>query len=359
MTRRPRPIAVIGGAGFVGANLAARYLAGGHHVRILDNLSRAGVERNLEWLSHRFDRLEVIRGDVRDASVVRRAITGAGAVYHLAAQVAVTTSMADPLLDEEVNVRGTLHVLEALRAENPEVPLVFTSTNKVYGALDDIALFAAPTRYEPQDDRVRQNGISEARALELLSPYGCSKGAADQYVLDYARHFGLRATVFRMSCIYGPRQFGTEDQGWLAHFLLQALRREPITIYGDGLQVRDVLFVDDLVEALVRARDKIDVLRGRAFNVGGGPRHSVSLRELILILADVLGAEPSVRMAGWRPGDQRYYASDHRALSESLEWSPTVGVQEGVERLRRWLMDLETRRRTAAAQRIVQEVAHG
>ncbi|HEX8255267.1 MAG TPA: NAD-dependent epimerase/dehydratase family protein, partial [Thermoanaerobaculia bacterium] len=264
-------ILITGGCGFVGTNLAHRLLSEGQRVCVFDNLSRPGVERNLEWLrATHGDNLIVKIADVRDAGAVREAVRRASQVFHLAAQVAVTTSVGDPLSDFEINARGTLNVLEAIRNSIHRPPLFFTSTNKVYGGLDDVALREEGLRYTPADDAIAQNGISELRPLDFHSPYGCSKGTADQYVLDYARTYGIQAVVFRMSCIYGPHQFGTEDQGWVAHFLIRALNHQPITIYGDGKQVRDILYVDDLVNAFQLASEKIDVCSGNAFNIGGG-----------------------------------------------------------------------------------------
>jgi CDP-paratose 2-epimerase len=331
-------VLVTGGAGFVGTNLADRLMRDGERVRVLDSLARPGVEDNLRWLSRTHPgRLEVTVADVRDARAVDDAVRGASAVFHFAAQVAVTTSLADPVEDFEVNARGTLNVLDALRRRGEAVPLVFTSTNKVYGALEDLALEIADGRYRPRSPIVRARGVGEDRALEFHSPYGCSKGAADQYVLDHARTFGLPALVFRMSCIYGPHQHGNEDQGWVAHFIKAAMAGEPITIYGDGRQVRDVLYVDDLVEAFLLARRHAGRLAGQAFNVGGGPARTVSLRELVSTIEDLEGERPEVRHGEWRAADQRYYVSDTRKLEEATGWRPTVGVLEGVRRLHAWL----------------------
>ena len=336
------PVLITGGAGFIGSNLARRLLDAGEQVVLFDDLSRPGVRRNAEWLreQHGAGQLELEVADVRDAGAVRAAVRRAGAVFHLAAQVAVTTSLTDPIADFEVNARGTLNVLEAARGMTPPPPLVFTSTNKVYGALHDLELRAGAKRYEPEGAEIAAHGIPEHRPLDFHSPYGCSKGAADQYVLDYARTFGLPALVFRMSCIYGPRQFGTEDQGWVAHIALRALRREVVTVYGDGRQVRDVLFVDDLVDAMLLARGAADRLAGRAFNIGGGPAFTLSLLELLELL-ELLGEAhapgPAVEHAGWRPGDQRYYVSDSRRFRALTGWAPRVGVRDGVRRLCAWL----------------------
>jgi CDP-paratose 2-epimerase len=331
-------ILVTGGAGFIGTNLAARLLADGHRVVVYDNLSRAGVEDNLRWLrACHGDRVEVEVADTRDADRLRAAVARADAVYHFAAQVAVTSSLVDPVADFDVNLRGTLNLLEAIRAQERRPPLVFTSTNKVYGALDDVELEQIDTRYRPRDMHLRLHGISEARPLDFHSPYGCSKGGADQYILDYARSFGLPAVVLRMSCIYGPHQCGNEDQGWVAHFLIRALQHRPITLYGDGLQVRDILFVEDLVEALLLCRRRIDTLRGRAFNMGGGPRNTTSLVELVERIGRLGGGAPEVSHADWRVGDQRYYVSDTHAFEAATGWHAGVGVAEGVGRLHDWL----------------------
>ena len=347
-----RPVLITGGSGFVGANLAHRLLATGRSVIVFDNLSRPGVERNLHWLRETHgSRLQVEVADVRDAAAVGRAVLRAGQVYHFAAQVAVTTSLDDPVEDFEINARGTLNVLEALRAakragEAP--PLLYTSTNKVYGNCDDVALVVRGRRYEPADEGMRSSGVGEERPLQFYSPYGCSKGTADQYVLDYAHSFGLPAVVFRMSCIYGPRQFGTEDQGWVAHFLIRALGGRPITLYGDGMQVRDVLFVDDLVDAFLLAQQRIGDLSGQAFNIGGGPSNATSLLELIDLIGDLHGERPNVRFGDWRTGDQRYYVSDTGRFQDATGWAPKVGVRDGVEQLYQWLYNAEARARGQA-----------
>jgi CDP-paratose 2-epimerase len=347
----PSQVALItGGAGFIATNVADRLLNEGWHVRLFDNLSRAGVERNVEWLtaahpehdSFGSRNIELMIGDVRDRAALQRALVGVTRVYHFAAQVAVTTSLVDPLLDFEVNARGTLNLLEAMRALETPPSLLFTSTNKVYGHLEDLRLRSCRTRYQPDDEVVARQGISERRPLDFHSPYGCSKGAAEQYVLDYAHTFGLPATVFRMSCIYGPHQFGTEDQGWVAHFIIQALRRRPLVLYGDGLQVRDVLFVEDLVDAMMRAHDRIDRMRGQAFNIGGGGASTVSLLELIDLIGDMAGTKARYRLEPWRTADQRYYVSDTTKFRQASGWAPRVGLAEGVHRLASWLIDSGT-----------------
>jgi CDP-paratose 2-epimerase len=260
-------------------------------------------------------------------------------VFHFAAQVAVTTSLRDPFLDFDVNARGTLNLLEAIRALEDRPSLLFTSTNKVYGHLDDVALRRCGVRYEPEDAAIARRGISESRPLDFHSPYGCSKGAAEQYVLDYARTFDLPAAVFRMSCIYGPHQFGTEDQGWVAHFLIQALKRQPLTLYGDGLQVRDILFAGDLVDAMLLAHREIRRIGGEAFNIGGGPSRTVSLLELLDLMRELLGDRAAVDIEPWRPADQRYYVSDTAKFEAATGWRPTTSVRAGVTHLLEWLME--------------------
>jgi CDP-paratose 2-epimerase len=264
-------------------------------------------------------------------------VRGVDSVFHLAAQVAVTTSLDDPLLDFDVNLIGTVNLLEAARAQVEPPALLFTSTNKVYGGLEDIELHDTGSRYEPIASAIQRAGISEDRPLDFCTPYGCSKGAADQYVLDYAKSFGMRTAVFRMSCIYGPHQCGNEDQGWIAHFAISALEGEPITLYGDGRQVRDVLFVEDLVEAFLLARENIDRIGGRAYNMGGGPENAVSLLEVIERIGELDGEAPATHFGPWRQGDQRYYVSDARRFRQATGWRPRIGVEEGIERLYGWL----------------------
>ncbi len=361
-----RPTLITGGAGFVGCNLAHRLLGEGRRVVVFDNLSRAGVERNLAWLrATHGDRVTFVEGDVRDRAGVARAVRSPNGsphgapvadVFHFAAQVAVTTSLADPVEDFEVNARGTLNVLEAVRAAGDAagaaIPVLFTSTNKVYGELADVAESTGAggaRRYVPADAAVAAAGIGESRPLDFHSPYGCSKGTADQYVCDYARSFGIPAVVFRMSCIYGPRQFGTEDQGWVAHFLIRALRGEPITLYGDGLQVRDVLFVGDLVEAFLLARANVERLSGRAFNIGGGPGNTTSLLELVDRLGALVGRKPRVSFEGWRTGDQKWYVSDVRAFGAAAGWAPRTSPDAGLARLHAWLASADAGVAGAAA----------
>jgi CDP-paratose 2-epimerase len=335
-----RPVLITGGAGFIGTNLAHRLLSEGRPVLLFDNLSRAGVEKNLEWLVKTHGglvRIEV--ADVRQPEALRKVVRRAAQVFHFAAQVAVTTSLAEPVFDFEVNARGTLNLLEAVRGCAGPPPLVFTSTNKVYGALDDVRLLKRDDRYQPENHEIRERGVGEWRGVEFHSPYGCSKGAADQYVLDYARTFRLPAVVFRMSCIYGPHQFGTEDQGWVAHFLIRAIEGEPITLYGDGMQVRDILFVEDLVNAFQAAQSNMARISGQAFNIGGGPSNAISLLELLDMICELRDESCAVNFSEWRHADQRYYVSDTRTFQAATGWKPRVGVREGVERLYRWLLE--------------------
>jgi CDP-paratose 2-epimerase len=329
---------VTGGAGFIGCNLADRLAQEGAQVVVLDALARAGVEANLAWLQRRHGpRVQHLAADVRDAAAVRVAAEGVDVIFHLAAQVAVTTSLHQPMEDFEVNVRGALNVLEAARPQR--VPTIFASTNKVYGDLADVPLELVGDAYRPVDAALRARGVDESRPLDFHTPYGCSKGAADQYVLDYARSFGLPTCVLRMSCIYGPRQMGTEDQGWVAHFLIRALQRQPISIYGDGRQVRDVLHVDDAVAAYLAAFRRMARVRGRAFNLGGGPANAISLVQLLRHIEEIAGWRPQVEFADWRAGDQRYYVSDASAARRALGLREPRPWREGVADLARWLSE--------------------
>jgi CDP-paratose 2-epimerase len=336
--RRRSMVLITGGCGFVGANLANRLAGAGERVLIYDNLSRPNVVRNLEWLQHRYrDRIEIAIADVCDVDALRETMRQASAVFHLAAQVAVTSSLDDPLADFEINARGTLNVLEAARRRPLPPPLVFASTNKVYGELLEPAqLLEDEHRYQPATNGCPT--VDETCPLSLCSPYGCSKGAADQYVLDYARVFRLRTVVFRMSCMYGPRQFGTEDQGWVAHFLIRALQGRPITIFGNGKQVRDLLYVDDAIDAYLRARARIEDLAGQAFNIGGGHGNSASLLELLGRFRELGIPLPPIRFAAWRPGDQLYYVSDNSKFERLTGWRACTGLSEGLRRLQHWLL---------------------
>jgi CDP-paratose 2-epimerase len=332
---RSKRVLITGGAGFVGCNATRYFGARNWQVTVLDNLVRQGTEQNLEWLQDGTT-FEFERADVRDRIAVDRVFseTRFDAVIHLAAQVAVTTSVVDPRTDFNVNALGTFNVLDAVRRYCPEAVFIFASTNKVYGKI-------ASAGYELRDGRYaycdRPHGISESEPLDFLSPYGCSKGAADQYTLDFARIYQIPATSFRQSCIYGPRQFGVEDQGWVAWFAIAAELERDITIYGDGRQVRDVLHIDDLLcayEAAIRAPDRA---AGEAFNVGGGPAKVMSLIDLVEMLERRLRRKIPLRWEDWRPGDQRVYISDIRKLEKALGWKPEAGVEAGVAQLADWV----------------------
>lgn len=347
-----RPILIAGGAGFIGSNLADRFVSEGHEVFVFDALSRPGVERNLQWLKERHGgRVSSIVGDIRDEDEVVRAAADVKAVFHFAAQVAVTTSLVDPREDFDINVRGTINLLDAVRVRREPVPVIFASTNKVYGDLADIPLEEHGDRYEPRALFARR-GVDESRRLDFHTPYGCSKGAADQYVLDYCRSFGIPTVVLRMSCIYGQRQMGTEDQGWVAHFLIRALEDEPITIYGDGKQVRDVLDVHDAVNAYSSAFANIDRVQGRAFNLGGGPENAISLLQLLEEIRGITGRSVELDFEDWRQGDQRWYVSDAHEARTSLNLPRPRAWRDGVARLAEWLASerkLELRRRLQLA----------
>lgn len=330
-------ILITGGAGFVGSNLADSLLRDGSQVTVYDALLRRGTEHNLAWLreQHREHRFQFLHGDVRDFEDVRAAVAEADVIFHLAGQVAVTSSVEEPRTDYEINALGTFNVLEAARLSGRKPIVVFTSTNKVYGGMEETAVVERPTRYEYAD---LPHGVSESQPLDFHSPYGCSKGAADQYVRDYGRIYGLPTVVFRMSCIYGPRQFGNEDQGWLAHFMIAAQTGKPITIYGNGKQVRDILFVDDLVRAFRLAVRKIDKSAGQVFNIGGGPDNTLAVwLEFREMLADLKGAKIPARFDEWRPGDQPCYVSDIRKAKQTLGWEPQIDREAGVRLLWDWV----------------------
>lgn len=315
-----RRVLITGGAGFLGVNAAVHLIKQGWHATLLDNLSRPGTERNLKWLLTRYPtRVTFVKEDVRDADAVGEHVKGQDAVLHLAAQVAVTTSLVDPYTDFDVNARGTLNVLEAVRRHNREAPVVFASTNKVYGKLE------------------HNNGpCGESQPIDFHSPYGCSKGAADQYVRDYARCFDMNTVVLRQSCIYGAHQYGTEDQGWVAHFVHSILKDRPLTIYGDGTQVRDLLDARDLCALYALVIDKIAITRGEVYNVGGGTANARNLLEVIDQIGEATGHNPQYTFADWREGDQAYYVSDVSKAKEQLGWEPRTDFDQGLHDLIAW-----------------------
>lgn len=332
-----RVILITGGAGFIGSNLAQRLMAEpGTRVRIFDNLSRRGVERNIAWLQQlpSSNRLEIIRGDVRELRAVQRATRDVTEVYHLAAQVAVTTSVENPTIDFEINVRGTFNVLEAARANGKRPFLLFTSTNKVYGSLDRLAVETEEAHYRAIQRGFR--GVTEHEPLDFHSPYGCSKGAADQYVRDYARIYDLPTVVFRMSCIAGGRQFGNEDQGWVAHFLYSVLGGQPITIYGDGYQVRDVLHVHDLIDAMLAVNRMVKRTRGQVYNLGGGMERAVSVMEMLRRIERRTGHSPCLEYREVRPGDQPLYIADTAKLERDTGWRAKRSLDETLDAIHRF-----------------------
>ncbi len=346
---RARNILITGGAGFIGSNLAERMLSQpGTHVRIFDDLSRSGVQHNLDWLRSLpgHNRLEFVKADVRNAAAVSEAARDASEIYHLAAQVAVTTSVSDPRTDFEINALGTLNVLEAARRSSRHPFLLFTSTNKVYGSLESVPVEVHDTRYRASDPGFR--GVNESQLLDFHSPYGCSKGSADQYVRDYARIYDLPSVVFRMSCIAGPRQFGNEDQGWVAHFLYSVLEDKPITVYGDGFQVRDVLHVHDLLDAMEAACKNAPHASGQVFNLGGGPERAVSVIEMIRAIERQTGREAHLRYSEVRPGDQPLYVSDTSKLSAVTGWHARHTLASTLESISRFW---ESNRELVSSQR--------
>ena len=328
---------ITGGAGFIGSNLADRLLRLGHSVTVFDNLSRAGAELNLEWLrAEHAERLQFLRADVRDSQAVGQAVDGAEVVYHLAGQTAVTTSVSHPRSDFETNALGTLNVLEAARHSRADPIVVYASTNKVYGDLGNVGIVEQATRYAFSN---LPQGVNEEQPLLFQSPYACSKGVADQYALSYFDLFGLRTVVLRQSCIYGPRQMGFEDQGWVAWFLIASLLRKKISVFGDGKQVRDLLHVEDLLAAYEAAVNRIDRTQGRAYNLGGGAEMTLSVwAEFEPLLAEVLGTSPGEpRFADWRPGDQRVFFCDLERAGRDLDWQPRIGPNEGIRGLVDWI----------------------
>jgi len=330
-------ILVTGGAGFIGSNLCARYLKRGDKVALFDNLSRMGSRENLRWLESLGGGLEVVIGDVRvNVGQLRDALKDVDVVFHLAGQVAVTTSVLNPREDFEINALGTFNVLEAVRESGRKPVLFYSSTNKVYGSMEDLAVIELNGRYAYKDF---PQGIGEDRILDFHSPYGCSKGCADQYVCDYARIYGLRTVVFRKSCIYGYRQFGIEDQGWVAWFAIAALLKRKINIFGNGKQVRDVLFIEDLLDAYDLALRNIGTTAGRVYNIGGGPNNQLSLFELVRFLEGEFGRKIELEFHNWRPGDQPVFCCDISKANKEFGWEPRTGYKEGVNKLAEWIKD--------------------
>ncbi|MCP4609853.1 MAG: NAD-dependent epimerase/dehydratase family protein [Planctomycetes bacterium] len=328
---------ITGGAGFIGTNLAAYYLSKNKNVTILDNLSRSGTQKNVDWLQKQHgSRLKFVKYDIRNTDgILLELVENADVVFHQAAQVAVTTSVTNPREDFEVNATGTFNVLDAVRLSSSRPIVVFSSTNKVYGKMEDVEIVERDGRYEYASLNA---GVPETRTLDFHSPYGCSKGCADQYMIDYSRIYGLETVVFRQSCIYGPHQFGVEDQGWVAWFSIRAMQNLPISIYGDGKQVRDVLYIEDLIRAYEAAIDNIAITKGHAYNIGGGPNNTLSLLELITILEEHFGIKLDCQFEDWRPGDQLIYVSDIQKAGEVFEWKPLIRPLEGVKKLLKWLI---------------------
>jgi CDP-paratose 2-epimerase len=334
-------VLVTGGAGFIGANLADRLAREGHDVLIYDALRRPGVEQNLAWLRRTHPRhISAVTADIRDAAALAEALRGVDAVFHLAAQVAVTTSLSAPAEDFGINLQGTFLLLDLLRRRpGGPCPLVFASTNKVYGDLADIELEKVNGAWVPLDAALRRSGVAEQRPLDFHTPYGCSKGAADQYVLDFARSYDVPATVMRMSCVYGPHQKGTEDQGWVAHFLIRALQDQPVTLYGDGCQVRDILHVEDAVAAWIGAWGHIGKAAGKAFNLGGGPANAVSLLQVLDAIRDITGRPVEIAYGPIRAGDQRWFVADARRARTALGLAEPRGWRDGLRHLACWLQE--------------------
>lgn len=332
-------VLITGGAGFIGSNLA-RYILENDYVNkvvIYDNLSRVGVEKNLEWLRRCYgNRLDVKIDDVRNYEKLKEVMKDIDVIYHCAAQTAVTTSIINPREDFEINALGTLRVLEAAKNAKTDPILAFTSTNKVYGETENVEIVERDMRY---DYKHLKEGISESQPLDFYSPYGCSKGAADQYVRDYYRIYDLKTVVFRMSCIYGPGQFGNEDQGWVAHFIISAVMDRPLMIYGDGKQVRDILFVEDLCKAFVLATENISKTKGKVYNIGGGRENTISLLELLSYLGELLKNKIEYSFDNWRHGDQRVYYSDISKAKKDFGWIPRISKEDGIVKLFNWIVE--------------------
>lgn len=331
-------ILITGGAGFIGCNTAKRFIEQGHEVVVFDNMSRKGCDLNLVWLRKQGN-FNFVEGDIRSSQMLTDVFSNNGVfdvVIHLAAQVAVTTSVSNPREDFEINAVGTFNLLETIRLSSTSPIIIYASTNKVYGRMEDVTIIESNNRYQYRDYPL---GISEECVLDFHSPYGCSKGSADQYVRDYARIYGLRTVILRQSCIYGYRQFGIEDQGWVAWFIIATQLGKPITIYGDGMQVRDVLFIDDLIDTYERVINNIDEVNGQVFNIGGGSNNQLSLLELLEQIARMSGSYPQITFADWRPGDQKVFVSSIAKAKSLLGWSPQTSTISGIEKLYGWVSE--------------------
>jgi CDP-paratose 2-epimerase len=334
---------ITGGCGFLGSNIAAELLRRGCAITILDNLAREGSSLNLEWLRS-LGKFEFIHGDVRNAGDCYSAVKKSrpAMVFHLAGQVAMTTSISNPRLDFEVNAVGSLNILEAVREHSTYAGVIYSSTNKVYGDLESLRYAESSTRYELKD---YPNGLPETIGLDFRSPYGCSKGSADQYMMDYARNYGINTVVFRHSSMFGGRQYSSIDQGWIGWFCEQAMKQAdgrgvPFTISGNGKQVRDVLFADDMVSLYLRAADEVSVLAGEVFNIGGGIENSLSILELMDILADLLGIDVKWTNIEPRQSDQRVFVADIEKINRAIGWYPVIGKNEGIRRMISWIKQI-------------------
>ncbi|MES9955635.1 MAG: SDR family NAD(P)-dependent oxidoreductase [Sedimenticola sp.] len=332
-------ILITGGAGFIGVNTAKYFAERGWEVTVLDNLSRRGTESNLDWLKNQVQ-INFEKVDIRDQKELERVVakTRPDTLLHLAAQVAVTTSVTDPREDFEINALGTFNVLEAIREKSPESFFINASTNKVYGKMEEVGTVERNNRYEYRD---LPGGVSETQQLDFHSPYGCSKGVADQYAIDYSRIYSLQTTTFRQSCIYGTRQFGIEDQGWVAWFTIAAVLGKQITIFGDGKQIRDVLHVEDLARAYESAIVNRDAVNGQAFNMGGGVNNTMSLLELLSYLEQEIGIKIPLKWDVWRPGDQPVFVCDLAKAEGLMNWKPEISVEKGVRDLISWVRQNE------------------
>lgn len=340
IVKKDKRILIIGGAGFIGINSARHFMDRGWSVTILDNFSRIGTDLNLKWLSQDYPgKFSVIRADItKDLKKLEKAVESNDAVLHLAAQVAVTTSVVDPRNDFNINALGAFNVLEAIRKSKNKPKAIYSSTNKVYGGLEDLKIREVATRYRFKNISADKYGISETRSLDFHSPYGCSKGSADQYFIDYARIYGLKTTVLRQSCIYGPFQFGIEDQGWVAWFSIAGTLNRPIKIYGTGKQVRDILHVSDLVQLYEMVLENMEKSSG-VYNVGGGSANTLSLLELIDYLENILGKKLNLSFHDPRPGDQPIFVSDIRKARKDFKWSPKYSPKKGVENIVSWVSE--------------------